>query len=249
MNFIKNTTLLILLFISFNVLSQEIDTVGSLNEEINTENYIDEESLIIELQNESLKPYINITEDMLSYVNILRDKDSLVYNLCVLKGDNKVVPLIETGSLIELDRKFDLIFHPNTDKIMYVREMILNENQAWDYIYERIFDENGLTRMFIRHYSTFNSACAAVAFELSEYFFDESGEVIKKTYEIFDGEHNPLNIDNCWMDREDYVKEKSFSELNSRYNFSIEDIKQSNISEENKVKKETKIEEIEQEQE
>lgn len=247
MNLIKNITLFIFLFISFNAFSQEIDTLENLNEEIDMENYIDEESLIIELQNESLKSYISVAEELLSYINILREKDSLVCHLCVLKGDDRIVPLIETGFSVELDRKFDLILHPNTDKIMYVREMILNENQAWDYIYERIFDENGLIRMFIRQYSTFNSACAEVAFELSEYFFDASGEVIKKTYEIFDGRHELLNIDNCWMDREDYIKEKSFSELNSKYNFPLDNIRLNITSKEDKVNKETNIEAIEQE--
>jgi len=225
------TIFVLMLFLSLNVFSQ-VDSVNVINNDQDSteielegqgeEEYIDEESSVIEANGESAKALVKSAEELLSYVNILRDRDSLVYHFCILKGETSIVPLVDGGRFLKLDKKFDVIFYPNTNKVMYVREMILNENQAWDFIYERIFDENGLTRMFNRHYSTFNSACAEVAFELSEYFYDDKGELIKKTFEIFDGEHNPLNINDCWMEREDYVKEKSFNELNAKYNLPLE---------------------------
>lgn len=225
------TIFVLMLFLSLNAFSQ-VDSINIISNDQDSieieldgqeeEEYVDEESSVIESNGESAKAVVKSTEDLLSYVNILRDKDSLVYHFCILKGEASIVPLIDGGRFLKLDKKFDVIFYPNTNKVMYVREMILNENQAWDFIYERIFDENGLTKMFNRHYSTFNSACAEVAFELSEYFYDDKGELIKKTFEIFDGEHNPLNINDCWMEREDYVKEKSFNELNAKYNLPLE---------------------------
>lgn len=225
------TIFILMLFLSLNAFSQ-VDSVNVIsNDQDSTEieldgqdvkDYIDEESSVIEANSESAKALVKSAEDLLSYVNILRDMDSLVYHFCILKGEASIIPLIDGGRFLKLDKKFDVIFYPNTNKVMYVREMIMGENQAWDFIYERIFDENGLIKMFNRHYSTFNSACAEVAFELSKYFYDEKGEVIKKTFEIFDGEHNPLNINDCWMEREDYVKEKSFNELNAKYNLPLE---------------------------
>lgn len=206
---------------SINVVSSDVDSVEIELNQQEDGNYVDEESSVIEAEGESSKSLVNLSEDLLSYVNILKDRDSLVYHFCVIKDDNNIVPLVDDNT-IKLDKKFDIIFHPNTNKVMYVSEMILHENQAWDYIYERIFDENGLLRMFIRHYSTFNSACAEVAFELSEYFYNEKGDLIKKTYEVYNGGHNPLNINDCWMEREDYVKEKSFNELNTKYNLPLE---------------------------
>lgn len=221
--------LFLMLFFSFNAFSQvdsinvvkDMDSVEIELEQQQDSNYIDEESSVIEADGELAKSSVNLSQDMLSYINILKDRDSLVYHFCVMKDDYNIVPQVDDNK-IKLDKKFDIIFHPNTNKVMYVSEMILNENQAWDFIYERIFDDNGLLRMFIRHYSTFNSVCAEVAFEISEYFYNEKGDLIKKTYEIFNGDHNPLNINDCWMEREDYIKEKSFNELNAKFNLPLE---------------------------
>ncbi len=215
--------LFLMLFFSFNAFSQ-VDSINVGSNDVDSDeieleqedsNFVDEESSIIELKDESLKNYIGVSEDFLSYVNILKDRDSLVYHYILNNGETNLTPRIDNVNYINIDKKVDVIFHPNSKKVMYVGEMILNENQAWDFIYETIFDEEGLTRMFIRQYSTFNSVCAQVAFERSEYFFDAQNEVIKKNYEIFDENHNPLNIDDCWMEREDYIKYKSFDELNS----------------------------------
>lgn len=260
------TIFILFLFLSLNVFSQvdSIDVISNNQDGIEIalddqeEEYVDEESSVIEAEGESAKALVKSAEELLSYVNILIDRDSLVYHFCILKGETSIIPLIEGGGFIKLDKKFDVIFYPNTNKVMYVREMIMSENQAWDFIYERIFDENGLIKMFNRHYSTFNSACAEVAFELSEYFYDEKGEIIKKTFEIFDGGHNPLNINDCWMEREDYIKEKTFNELNAKYNLPIEglplspEIKDNNDQEEikqNNIEKDADKELIQEETE
>ncbi|MDD2529838.1 MAG: hypothetical protein PHN41_01260 [Bacteroidales bacterium] len=215
---------ILFIFLSIESFSQEIDTNNVLYEyEAIAEEYVDEESLIIELKDETLKSYISQGEDFLSYVDLLKEKDSLVHHFILINGEDNIVPKGDNTNLIDIGKKIDVIFHPNSNKVMYVGEMILNENQAWDFIYESIFDEQGLTRMFIRQYSTFNSVCSQVAFERSEYFFDSQSEIIKKTYEIFDANHNPLNIDDCWMEREDYIKYNSFDELNSKLRIPFEE--------------------------
>lgn len=231
--------LFLMLFFSFNAFSQvdsnnlvsyDVDGI-EIELEQQDSNYVDEESSIIELSDESLKSYIGISEDFLSYINILKDRDSLVYHYILINGESNLTPKIDNINVIDIDKKVDVIFHPNSKKVMYVGEMILNENQAWDFIYETIFDQDGLTRMFIRQYSTFNSVCAQVAFERSEYFFNAQNEVIKKTYEIFDANHNPLNIDDCWMEREDYIKYKSFDELNTVLKIPLEDSSKEEVKE------------------
>lgn len=223
--------LLLMLFFSYNAFSQ-VDSINVVSNDVDNveieleqedSNYVDEESSIIELSDESLKSYIGTAEEYLNYVNILKDSDSLIYHFVQYSGESNLTPRNDNISLVNIEKKVDVIFHPNTRKVMYVSEMLLNENQAWDFIYETFFDEEGLTRLFIRNYSTFNSVCAQVAFERSEYFFNAQNEVIKKNYEIFDNNHNPLIIDDCWMEREDYIKYKSFDELNSVLKIPLED--------------------------
>ena len=60
--------------------------------------------------------------------------------------------------------------------------------------------------LFVRQYNTYNSGCAEVAFERSEYYWSESGELIRKTYEIYDSHNTSLDIQECWMEREVYDK-------------------------------------------
>lgn len=176
-------------------------------------------------ESEEAKSLVKSSEELLSYINLLRDKDSLIYRFVIFL-DQEEINLVSEGesTSLPISKKFDIIFYPNTKNIMYVREMILNENQAWDYIYERVFDEKGQTKIFVRQYSTFNSFCAEVAFERSEYYFDDKSEIIKKTYEIFDEQHSPLNIQECWMEREVYLMEKSLNEIKLKYNFPLDNI-------------------------
>ena len=232
----------LILFFSINAFSQEIDPIDHFSSdsifdiemgEDEIEN--DEESMEVDVKDEVSKQSVRFCEELLSYINILRDKDSLVYHFSRTIGDNEILPIVDRINKLNIDRKFEVIFHPNTDKVLYVREMVLNENQAWDYIYENIFDENGVGRLFIRHYSTFKSVCAEVAFELSEYFFNENNDLIKKTYSAFDGQQHPLDIEYCWMDREEYLKYKTFTELNSRFNLPLEGLLGNNpLDKENK---------------
>ncbi|MCK9163078.1 MAG: hypothetical protein WCR29_05185 [Bacteroidales bacterium] len=243
-------------FFSINAFSQEIDSIDNINNdyyvdiEIGDDEYSeDEESKEIEVKDEISKQSVEFSEKLLSDINILRDRDSLVYHFSKIIGENEILPFIDGINKLNIDRMFEVIFYPNTEKIMYVREMILNENQAWDYIYENVFDENGVERLFIRHYSTFKSVCAEVAFELSEYFYDENNELIKKTYSIFDGQNNPLDIDDCWMEREDYLIYKNFDELNSKFNLPLESIKNKELKSKESVNNEEISNSVNQKQE
>ena len=64
-----------------------------------------------------------------------------------------------------------------------------------------------------------------------EKYKDKQKEIIKKTYEIFDANHNPLKIDDCWMEREDYIKYKSFDELNTALKIPLEDSSKEEVKE------------------
>ena len=57
----------------------------------------------------------------------------------------------------------------------------------------------------------------------------KNNDLIKKTYSIFDGQHNPLDIEYCWMDREEYLIYKTFNELNSRFNLPLEGLLGNNL--------------------
>src|SRR5574344_1408607 len=184
---------------------------------------IDAESQIIEAKDYASQNIVSTAQMDLDYADTLEVKDSLVYHLCILKGEQEIIPY-DRSSLekTKIDRAFSIILFPNSKKVFSVSEMIINDNGAWDFIYQRLFDTTGNTRAFVRKYNTFNSHCAQVAFEVSRYFFNDKGEQIAKTYQIFDQKDAPLDINNCEMAREDYIKEKNFSELNSKYAFPLE---------------------------
>lgn len=217
----------LILFFSINVHSQEPNSIynGDYMIGLGKGEYMeDEESLEIGLKDETGRESVMLSKELLDYVNTLRDKDSLVYHFLRVAGEDEISPMISGLYNLNIDRRFEVIFHPNTDRVMYVREMVLNENQAWDYTYENIFDKEGVERLFIRHHCTFQSDCAELAFERSEYFFDKNNELIKKTYSIFDDEKKPLENFDCWMDREEYTKYNNFEELNTKLNLPLDEI-------------------------
>ncbi len=85
----------------------------------------------------------------------------------------------------------------NTGQIIYIAEYPASESGDWNLIYESYFNENGNLIVFIRGCSFFNGVCAEIVHEKSEYYYNLKHELIKKTYEITDGNKNPLNYKDC----------------------------------------------------
>ncbi len=176
------------------------------------EEEMDEESMEIEAISPMEIEAVEFAEELLDYIDILREKDSLIHHL----------PKIEDKEELEI------IFYPNTDKIMCLRKMVFNENKAWDFVYDSYFDEEGDLRLFIRKYNTFDSECAEIAFEDSRYYFDKENHLVKKTYSIVDENNNNIDLDYCWVDRESYTIYKTSKEAIKAIGLEVEKILSSN---------------------
>lgn len=176
------------------------------------EEEMDEESMEIEAISPMEIEAVEFAEELLNYIDILREKDSLIHHL----------PKIEDKEELEI------IFYPNTDKIMCLRKMVFNENKAWDFVYDSYFDEEGDLRLFIRKYNTFDSECAEIAFEDSRYYFDKENHLVKKTYSIVDENNNDIDLDYCWVDRESYTIYKTSKEAIKAIGLEVEKILSSN---------------------
>lgn len=166
----------------------------------------DEEKIIQDESDEARERELYI-EDLYDYVLYLLDADSLVNRYAEYENQDGITEFVNTT--VETDgiaKKFEVIDMQQEEPFFYCREYVFNENQAWDYIYERLYDKTGKLIFFVRQYNTYNSGCAEVAFERSEYYWNESGELIRKTYEIYDSHNTSLDIQDCWMEREVYDK-------------------------------------------
>ena len=223
--------LFLLLLVQENVKAQDVDTVNYLN--YNEETFYEDESedyqpsdeeLILQDESDQAREFVLKTEDLLNYALSLEENDSLTFRYALYKNSETLVEFNkQVSSFDDLEKRFDIVKSLGDYNFFYCKEYIYNQNKAWDFIYERLYDETGKLILFIRHYNTYNSACAEVAFERSEYYWNAEGTLIRKTYEIFDSNNNPLNIEECWMEREFYDKVMNLSDFQLLYSFPFEE--------------------------
>lgn len=215
MKFCKAYLLLSMIFLSSTVFAQVPDSLSFDFEQ--TEEYSEQENMeiyepsdeekIIQDESDAAREAVLHTEDIMDYVQYLLDADSLVNHYAVYKDDGVITEYVNSVmSTDELVEKFEVIEQQGEDAFFYCKEYIYNDNKAWDYIYERLYGNDGKLIYFVRQYNTYNSSCAEVAFERSEYYWNKTGELIRKTYEIYDSHNTPLEVQDCWMERENYDK-------------------------------------------
>lgn len=228
MKFSKFLFLLVLFVFAIqgNTKAQDIDTVNYLEynteflEESEEEYEISDEEKVFQDESDEARELVLHIEDLLNYAIYLNENDSLTYRYAKYKDNEEFIEYEgQLPSLEDIERRFELVDCKEENSFLYCKEYIYNQNKAWDFIYERLYDSSGKLILFIRHYNTYNSVCAEVAFERSEYYWDKEGNLIRKTYEIYDSNNNPLNIEDCWMEREFYDKYMDFSNFNSVYSF------------------------------
>ena len=214
-------------FLQGNLKAQDIDTVNYLD--YNTEVFYEDEAegyepsdeeKIFQDESDESREHVLYIEDLLNYAVYLEENDSLTYNYAIYKNSDDIVEYQEQlSSLEDLQKRFVVVNSKGEFNFLYCKEYVYNQNKAWDFIYERLYDEDGKLILFIRQYNTYNSVCAEVAFERSEYYWTKEGELIRKTYEIYDSNNNPLNIEECWMEREFYDKIMDLQSFYSTYPF------------------------------
>ncbi len=228
MKLIKRLVVFAFLFSAFALSAQDVDSLAYSSEQF--ELYYEEETVeeyepsdeekVLQDETDQARERVIFVEDIVSYVQYLLEADSLVNRFAKYESEDAIVAFVATGTELEgLDRKFEVIEQREETPFFYCKEYVFNENKAWDYIYERLYDESGKLIFFVRQYNTYNSGCAEVAFERSEYYWDESGELIRKTYEIYDSHNNPLDVQECWMEREGYDKIMDKADFLSTYPF------------------------------
>ncbi len=172
----------------------------------------DTESITFEIESVEGQSVVDNIFEKVDVVNDLIQADSNIASWAVYSNESEIqsyVPNMKKDMF--LTKRYDVIHLE--DSTLYIREYLFNKNQAWDYIYERMYNKEGNLIFFVRHYNTYNSACAEVAFEESEYFFNNKGDLVKKSYSIYDNQNNPLSIEDCDMDREVYDKYSLLSEF------------------------------------
>ncbi len=192
------------------------DSIVAMEEEI------DSESEVINAQDDDAQMTVDI---VLSIADLIADKEQSSQEEIkhyVIYDDNPsiVEATVEQSADTSIIQKFDFLQGKDNEDydFTFVRQTIYSSNrQAWDYVYERIYNQDGKLISFVRRYNTYNSSCAQVAFERSEYFYDDKGNLVQKTYEIFDSDNNALNLDDCWMERESYDKYFNLSEFLQQY--------------------------------
>lgn len=230
MKFCKYLCLCVLILAIQETIAQDIDTVNYLDynadflEEQTTEEYeMSDEEQIFQDESDQAREDVIYIEDLLNYAIYLNENDSLTYKYIKYKTEENYIEYEgNIPSLENIDRRFEVVICEEEEhKFFYCKEFVYNQNKAWDFIYERLYDSSGKLILFIRHYNTYNSVCAEVAFERSEYYWNKEGELMKKTYEIYDSNDNALNIEDCWMEREFYDKHMDLSSFKFAYPLSL----------------------------
>jgi hypothetical protein len=231
-NKLQKISLFIISWFSFNVsYAQEpvetqdqtalelVDTLASDNDQTDDSQEYDLESEIIEAQTEEAQTSVDIINNILDIKDEIEQEDSLVSHFAMYSGENNIVEYDDSEQNI-MTQKFDVVKAKDDEDydFTFIRQTIFNDNRkAWDYKYERIYNQDGKLIYFARRYNTYNSTCAEVAFETSGYYYTESGQLVKKTYEIYDSNNQPLDLDNCWMEREIYDKYSTYQEFIDKY--------------------------------
>lgn len=188
------------------------------SEEVEEEWEDDDEILIIDVESVENQ---NIVDEVYTNVDMIQDiyqqEEGVISWAMYSDVSGFVVYAPNKERDVFLLKKYDVVKgydgKDETKNYVYIKEYIFNKNQAWDFIYERIYSNDGKLKYFVRRYNTYNSGCAEVAFEESEYFYNPNGDLIKKTYQIYDSQNNNLDIDDCYMDREVYDKYMSLQDF------------------------------------
>lgn len=215
MNFTKRVIFLLIVCLSISTISfaqtDDLDFDQQNTEELAEEEWEDDDEIQV-VDVESVENQ-NIVDQVYAYVDVVQDishQEEGVVSWALYSDVSGFVAYAPNKERdIFLLKRYDVIKgydEEESKNYIYIKEYIFNKNQAWDFIYERIYDNEGKLKYFVRRYNTYNSGCAEVAFEESEYFYNPNGDLVKKTYQIYDSQNNPLDIDNCYMDREVYDK-------------------------------------------
>ncbi|MDR3704830.1 MAG: hypothetical protein P4L28_02850 [Paludibacteraceae bacterium] len=129
--------------------------------------------------------------DKLSEADFIFMHDNYLVELYVQDSTNKVMKKVPDFDHLPkgVMATYNLIRDKNGN-VMYVAEFPYSASGDWENIYESIFDESGNLLLFVRK-SSFIFGQAVVA-EKSQYFYNTDHKLVKKTYDLKDGQENPI---------------------------------------------------------
>jgi hypothetical protein len=104
--------------------------------------------------------------------------------------------------------------------IIYIAEFPMSESEDYNLSYKNYFDKKGNIIAFERRCNSFNGGCAEIIREESKYFYDDSHQLIKKTYRITDGDNKEIDYKNCVFNyRFKYKQRMTINEYMKKYKF------------------------------
>ena len=117
----------------------------------------------------------------------------------LLQGDGKMSK--SKGNVLYADELVDF-FGVDAVRYFVLHEMPFENDGtiSWELMVERVNSDlaNTLGNLVNRTISMSNKYFGGVV--------NKTGELIRKTYEIYDSHNTPLEVQDCWMERENYDK-------------------------------------------
>jgi hypothetical protein len=157
------------------------------------------EEAIFDPQNKESEQITQKYQQLVAKAEFIFDRQNYLVELYYQeKGSDEMIktPSFNDIPANKVQAFYNLIRYSN-GQLMYVNEFPLTEPRNWDIIYESYFDENGKIVVFSRLCTFYNSKCADLVSEKSEYFYNKEFKLIKKTYQIVDGNEKPLHYQDC----------------------------------------------------
>lgn len=159
---------------------------------------IAEDSIISTLQEQVL--FVRNLTDHLEAVDIyLKDNLDSLKLMAITSLAKKPVEVLNREWPEEMITSIN--FLENEDgKIYYYAEYPFSESGDWSIGYQHYFDDQGRLFAFKRTASFFNSECSGGAvFEESVYIFNQSSELISKSYRLENNKGEDLSRSNCYF--------------------------------------------------
>lgn len=127
------------------------------------------------------------SDSILSVADRIFMSENWFVELYVQNGETNEMKKVPNFDVLPkvLKAYYNVIRYSNGE-IMYVVEFDTNKEGKYEHTYESLFDEEGNLIEFIRKSTFTGSECTGEAFEKSEYYYNSSHDLIKKTYALKD---------------------------------------------------------------
>jgi hypothetical protein len=179
------------------------------------------EESVFEIKTPELKDVLSNFKALSSDIDKIYNKDTTRIELFLQLEQDGLIDKVQNFNNVpeSLYASYNII-KGKSGHIVYIAEYPFSESGDWNLIYENYFDENGNLLAFVRKCSFFNSECAEIVHEKSEYYCNTKHELIKKTFDIKDGKNKTLDFKKCVFNyRFEYKSYLTLSDFLKNYRF------------------------------